>query len=208
MPSKFKYVYQFKIVIEGIYPEIWRVIQVPENYSFWDLHVAIQNVFGWKDIHLHSFETDNPKTGKREFLGIPEEMYDGICDDFSTLPGWDLQISDYFSEKRRSMLYIYDYGDSWRHQIQYEKILFASPKQKYPICLEGRYQGPPEDCGGAFGYPDFVKMITDPLHPYHYSMKRWAGKKKCDIEAFDPKEVRFANPQKQKDATFRKYQMS
>ncbi len=39
----FKNVYQFKIVLQGLRPEIWRRIQVPKSYSFWDLHVAIQD---------------------------------------------------------------------------------------------------------------------------------------------------------------------
>jgi hypothetical protein len=42
-------IYQFKIELTGITPLIWRRIQVPENYSFWDLHVAIQDAMGWLD---------------------------------------------------------------------------------------------------------------------------------------------------------------
>jgi hypothetical protein len=40
-------IYQFKVELKGITPLIWRRIQVPENYSFWDLHVAIQDAMGW-----------------------------------------------------------------------------------------------------------------------------------------------------------------
>jgi hypothetical protein len=32
---------QFLIVLSGTDPLVWRRIQVPEAYSFWDLHVAI-----------------------------------------------------------------------------------------------------------------------------------------------------------------------
>lgn len=41
-------------------PPIWRRIQVPETYTFWDLHVAIQDVMGYLDSHLHSFEIPRP----------------------------------------------------------------------------------------------------------------------------------------------------
>ena len=41
-----KLVYQFKISLYEIEPRIWRRIQVPAKYSFWDLHVAIQDVMG------------------------------------------------------------------------------------------------------------------------------------------------------------------
>lgn len=37
---------QFRIELLGIEPLIWRRIQVPDTYTFWDLHVAIQSAFG------------------------------------------------------------------------------------------------------------------------------------------------------------------
>src|SRR5262245_22323574 len=50
-----KHVHQFLIVLAGIDPLVWRRIQVPATYSFWDLHVAIQDAMGWLDYHLHEF---------------------------------------------------------------------------------------------------------------------------------------------------------
>ena len=49
-------VYQFNIELLEISPLIWRRIQVPADYNFWDLHVAIQDSMGWLDYHLHHFE--------------------------------------------------------------------------------------------------------------------------------------------------------
>ena len=46
--KKFNKVYQFKISLKEIKPPIWRRIQVPDTYSFWDLHVAIQDSMGWR----------------------------------------------------------------------------------------------------------------------------------------------------------------
>ena len=40
---------QFGVTLERVRPEIWRTIEVPEDYLFWDLHVAIQNAMGWLD---------------------------------------------------------------------------------------------------------------------------------------------------------------
>jgi hypothetical protein len=36
-------VHQFLVVLTGTDPLVRRRIQVPERYSFWDLHVAIQD---------------------------------------------------------------------------------------------------------------------------------------------------------------------
>lgn len=84
MTKKFSNVYQFKITLENIKPLIWRRIQVPENYSFWDLHVAIQDAMGWLDCHLHQFYVNNPNTGEPMLIGIPDDEY---SDDIPTLAG-------------------------------------------------------------------------------------------------------------------------
>jgi hypothetical protein len=55
MKKNHKNVYQFKITLKYIKPPIWRRILVPETYTFWDLHVAIQDAMGWTDSHLHKF---------------------------------------------------------------------------------------------------------------------------------------------------------
>ncbi|MCK4309391.1 MAG: plasmid pRiA4b ORF-3 family protein, partial [Candidatus Atribacteria bacterium] len=75
MKKKFDQVYQFKIVLKDIKPSIWRRIQVPKTYTFYDLHVAIQDAMRWYDGHLHEFEITNPLTGLKTLIGIPEEEF-------------------------------------------------------------------------------------------------------------------------------------
>jgi hypothetical protein len=55
MKKTFENVYQLKLYMKGITPQIWRRIQVPENYTFFDLHEAIQAAMSWDDYHLHEF---------------------------------------------------------------------------------------------------------------------------------------------------------
>ncbi len=73
-------IYQFKISLKEITPLIWRRIQVPTNYNFWDLHVAIQDSMGWLDYHLHQFSIKRPHAHKITEIGIPdeEEFFDDI----------------------------------------------------------------------------------------------------------------------------------
>ena len=41
---------QFLIVLPRTDPLVWRRVQVPEGYSFWDLHVAIQDAMVGKTV--------------------------------------------------------------------------------------------------------------------------------------------------------------
>jgi hypothetical protein len=68
-------VFQYKIHLDEITPTIWRRIQVPGIYSFWDLHVAIQDAMGWQDYHLHEFELLSLDTQSLVRIGIPDEDY-------------------------------------------------------------------------------------------------------------------------------------
>lgn len=190
--NKFERVYQFKITLSNAKPPIWRRIQVPETYSFWDLHVAIQDAMGWKDYHLHEFKTVNPSTGLIEDVGIPDGDYDD-----EVLPGWKRKIADYFSLENPSADYMYDFGDSWEHKIQLEKIISREKNVNYPVCIKGKRACPPEDCGGVRGYDDFLEIIKDPGHEEHEDMLNWIGGE-FDPERFDIKEVRFDDPDKRR----------
>ena len=198
MKKKFNQVYQFKITLKGIKPPIWRRIQVPETYTFWDLHVAIQDAMGWLDYHLHSFEMVNPSTGMKVEIGIPDEDFEW---EVEILPGWEQKIADWFSMENRLANYTYDFGDDWEHKIQLEKILPRDIKVKYPICVKGKRACPPEDCGGIWGYEDFLEIIKNPDHEEHEEMLEWAGGE-FDPEHFDVQEVIFDDPDERRKIAF------
>lgn len=191
MNKKFEQVYQFKITLKGIKPPVWRRIEVPETYTFWDLHVAVQDAMGWQDYHLHDFTVRNPRTHAKERIGIPAE--DAF--ELDILPGWERDIADYFSMKNSTAAYVYDYGDNWEHAVKLEKILPRDRKTKYPRCIDGKRACPPEDCGGVHGYEEFLEAIMDPGHERHEDMLQWAGKD-FEPERFAPNEVHFDDPRK------------
>ena len=96
--SPSKRVYRFKITLKDIRPPVWRRIQVPKDFSFWDLHVAIQDAMGWMDEHLHEFRVKNPRSGRGEDIGIPDD--DPMGDYHPVLPGWKRRISRCFSPRK------------------------------------------------------------------------------------------------------------
>ena len=182
MKKRFASVYQFRITLEGITPPIWRRIQVPESYTFWDPHVAIQDAMGWKDYHLHKFTIINPSTGAKENIGIPNE---GV----EVLPEWRQKISKWSSMKNKLAKYIYDFGDSWRHTVELEKILPRENSIDYPRWIDGKRACPPEDCGGKWGYEEICRGESEYDDDF-------------DPEYFDVKEVKFDNPDERWKKTF------
>ncbi len=190
-------VYQFRIELSEIEPTIWRVIQVPSQYSFWDLHVAIQDAMGWLDYHLHAFRVKMPRKRSETQIGIPD-------DDFGNrdiLPGWKVPIQRYFTEPGKSAIYDYDFGDGWSHDVLLEGILLKQKGVKYPKCIGGERACPPEDCGGVDGYYSVLKILSDPNHPEHHEYNEWLnGHAKnyfpYDPDKFEPENVDFWDPKR------------
>ncbi len=183
-------IFQFKITLKDIEPLIWRRIQVPSRYSFWDLHVAIQDSMGWFDCHLHAFRMKRRHAHKKSMIGIPMNADDPV------LPGWDIRIDMYFIEPGHTAEYEYDFGDCWQHDILFEGILVKEKGQGYPLCLDGSRACPPEDCGGTIGYSNLLETLKDPKHEDHNRMKEWLSGwyEGYDPDKFDKDKVEFDNP--------------
>lgn len=189
MPKKPPMIYQFKITLDGVKPPIWRRIQVPESYTFYDLHIAIQDAMGWLDSHLHEFEVINPKHGCSELIGMPDDEWR----DDRVISEWKAPIKRYFTLVNTRAIYTYDFGDGWQHKVVLEKILPAVPMVEYPICVVGRRACPPEDCGGPYGYENLLQIIADPTHEEHEGMMEWIGRE-FHPEIFFVSDVRFSDP--------------
>jgi hypothetical protein len=186
-------VYEIKVTLQGIKPPIWRRLHVPATYSFWDLHVAIQDAMGWLDYHLHEFRVVPAPRRRSLRIGIPDE--DGFFDDVPILPGWEVPIAKYLSSRRRRARYAYDFGDGWEHSLLVERVRPAVAGEPCPACVGGRRRCPPEDVGGPYGYEEMLAALADPDHEEHQSYLTWVGGA-FDPEDFDPAAVRFDDPQK------------
>ena len=191
MKKKYNQVYQFKITLKGTKPPIWRRILVPETYTFWDLHVAIQDAMGWEDYHLHEFTLLSPKTGRKVKIGIPSD--EDADFGWEVLAEWNQKIAHYFSSENSKADYVYDFGDGWEHSIKLEKILPRETGVAYPRCIGGKRACPPEDCGGIGGYAEFLEAIGDPANELHEDMLDWVGGS-FDPDDFDPNDVEFEDP--------------
>ncbi len=166
--SKLQKTFTLRISIEGSDPEIWRRFQVTDEMTLDDLHDTIQIVMGWTDSHLHRFSIAGKQYSKILPDVVERDGQDAIDED-------DVLIGDVIKKKGQKFVYIYDYGDNWRHNLVVEAIGEPVPGQYYPVCLEGERACPPEDCGAIWGYYRMLESLRDPDHEEHASYLDWLG---------------------------------
>jgi hypothetical protein len=172
-------IYQIKITLIGSKPPIWRTVLVPDDIKLGAFHEVIQTVMGWTESHLHQF------IANKQFYGMIDDDLDmGMDVEDET----KYKLSQLLTKEKDSLVYEYDFGDSWEHKILLEKILPFDAKTVLPVCLKGKRACPPEDCGGIWGYGDLLITISDPKHPEYEEMMEWLGGE-FDPEAFDLEEI-------------------
>jgi hypothetical protein len=172
-------VYQFKVTLLDTNPPIWRRIQV-SDCTLDKLHEHIQTAMGWTNSHLHHFRIDE------RLFGDPLLMAENFTE-MNYADSTRTMLSDIVPDggERFRFEYEYDFGDGWQHEVLFEGRLRTEPGKRYPSCVEGARNCPPEDVGGVWGYADFLEAIADPKHEAHDEMRQWVGGK-FDPERFDP----------------------
>ena len=171
-------VYQLKITLRGTTPPIWRRIQVKDG-TLDKLHERIQTAVGWTNSHLHHFQIGERRYGDPVLLG-DNFAETGYADSTVT------KLSDVVPKTGNRLVfeYEYDFGDGWRHEVVFEGCLRTEAGRKYPLCLEGERNCPPEDVGGTSGYTDFPDALHHPDHERHDELSYWIGVS-FDSEEFD-----------------------
>src|SRR3546814_16075347 len=59
------------------------------------------------------------------------------------------------------MMYEYDFGDFWEHEIRVEAREQPSADKPWPVCTDGARAGPPEDIGGPGGYERLLERLDE-----------------------------------------------
>lgn len=175
-PARQHLIYQLTVTLLGIDPPVWRRLAVPAAIRLSKLHRCIQAAMGWQDYHLHEF-----RIGPRVY-GIPDdEFYDPkhVTEDDSRI-----SLQKVAPVPPAAFIYEYDFGDSWQHLVLVDQIRSSREKLTHAICVAGERACPPEDCGGVYGYADFLQAIVDPRHEEHEAMLTWVGGH-FDPEHFD-----------------------
>ena len=173
--------YQLKVTLRGIRPPIWRRLEVRGDTTLGTLHHILQVAMGWTDSHMHQF--------------VAGEKYFGAADPEFGLDREDedrIRLDQVLRKPKDRMIYEYDFGDSWEHDVVVEKQLpVVSEGGRYPMVTGGSRACPPEDCGGVPGYYRLLEVLANPDHPEHAELLEWSGED-YEPEKFDAQEVNRA----------------
>ena len=155
--------------LRGTKPPVRRRLVMPGTMTLGDLHRAIQAAMGWHDGHLHTFDIGGEQYGDRHSV-------DDVADENR------VTLNGLLRSPVVRFTYTYDFDDNWQHTVAFEKSEPAVEGESYPVCITGKRNCPPEDCGGVRGYEELLAILANPTHPEHDERIEWIG------EEFNPDE--------------------
>lgn len=134
--------------------KIWREIKVPSNLTLTVLGEVLQDAMGWMHEHLYQF-----RKGDVYFVDR-EQMEDSFgFGRFSYRDMDQCTVDDMLTEKGKRVVFEYDFGDNWEHDLWYKGEREYNPGEKSSITfVKGQGACPPEDCGGIWGYEDLLEI--------------------------------------------------
>jgi hypothetical protein len=174
-------IFQIKVTLLETDPVVWRRLLVPASMTLAKFHGVLQTAMGWTNSHLHCFEIGDRRIGMINL----EEDADDLEDERR------VRLLSLIRRKEDSLIYQYDYGDSWKHLVDVEAVMHPDERCAYPLCIGGERACPPEDCGGTYGYENLLRVLKSPKDEEYDSMLMWLGGY-FDPAGFDANAVNMA----------------
>jgi len=169
--------HQIKVTLADIRPPIWRRLLLSPEITLGKLHRIVQTAMGWGNCHLHRFLQDG-----REYSDLSFELEGVILDERKVTLGAVL------TQPGSRLVYEYDFGDLWQHELLCEEIVESDGQTGPAICLDGTRECPPEDSGGPGAYCDLQRILKDPKNRDYDEMREWVGDR-FNPEAFNREEI-------------------
>ncbi|MCK6576756.1 MAG: Uma2 family endonuclease [Anaerolineae bacterium] len=167
--------YVLKVTLKDIAPPIWRRLLVAGDTSLLRLHLIIQAAMPWDNTHLFSFMING-----YEYSVSNGEGFESAADRNAA----QYTLADVAPNSGAKLTYLYDFGDSWEHNIQVEEIRPRLSTDVLPSCVKGKRNAPPEDSGGVWAYPELLATLRNPKAPDRRDLMEWLGGS-FDPEHFD-----------------------
>ena len=157
--------YQFLIKLSGFRnPEVWRRIEIPASYTFFQFHEVLTITFGKTHKIFTYIFSSTEKIAKHRIVSV-HLLFDDDLYAKTTL------LSEIFKYYGQNFLYIPDSDATRTHHILLEKMDYKSIP--YAHCLSGEGAYPPEMCAGAEDYEAMKLALSDSNHTQHEIIRDW-----------------------------------
>jgi hypothetical protein len=157
-------VYAIKVTLLGTSPpRLEAHFSSSRYYTPQYLHRTLQTVMGWTNSHVHQFILQRQK-----FFDPRHRVGTKVADESRT------RLGDLIWTAGARLLYEYDFGDGWQHELLLEEVLLGDESFRQ-LCVAGDRNCPPEDCGGSTGFSELLKALQDSTHPEHDDIREWVG---------------------------------
>ncbi len=119
-------------------PGIWRTIEIAENQTLDDLHHAVRRAVRFGEDHLYSFFMSGRAWDDRTEYASPYGEGRSAA---------RMRIGDLRLRMKQRFLYLFDYGDEHRFEVQLTATNPDAPKGRYPKLVEKHGRNPPQYVG-------------------------------------------------------------
>ena len=119
--------------------KVWRDIELAEDQTLEDLHLQIQQAFGWYDDHLYSFFMSGTAWDQSTEISCPRSE--------SRMHTHQVQIAQLDLTEGQKFLYLFDFGDNHEFDVTVQQINSQALKGEYPKIVGRKGRVPPQ-------YPD------------------------------------------------------
>jgi hypothetical protein len=125
--------YTFKVTYQRD-PDVWRIIEIAADQTLHNLHYAIQAAVDFDRTHLYSFYMSNKAWDQNSEYTGPRGRGPSAA---------HVQIGELDLRLKQRFLYLFDYGDEHRFEVQLISINVDAPKDvSYPRELERHGEDP------------------------------------------------------------------
>ncbi|MDE2970888.1 MAG: plasmid pRiA4b ORF-3 family protein [Acidobacteriota bacterium] len=160
---------RLSITLKDIEPAPRRVVDVPLSLTLAALHNVIQVAFGWWDYHLWEFQIGTWR------IAVPDPEDEAYPDARPFADARRFPLSRCVTWGVERMVYLYDFGDYWQHEVRLEGMFTADDPYALPAFVEGAWAAPREDSGGVGGFAEFKEAVADPFHEEREELLAWYG---------------------------------
>jgi len=131
------------VKLKDVKPTVSRKLVVPSTIRYDQLHVLIQLAFGWMNYHLSNFQPTHQRD--LEYTSYIDDMSDFV----KQIPMDQAYV--YPDLQKDTVIYTYDFGENWEHEITLKRTLTFDEITdiQIPSCTWSRGANCAEDGGAA-----------------------------------------------------------